>query len=113
MVAGLDDLPGDGRAHDRRPRRPQARARVRVGVDGRPQAGRVRAHAPVPRACRLREGPLMAEKPGNPSEGKVDAEKVEAEATEAKAAVSTEAAAEQAEATRAHADEVGGSAPQQ
>jgi ribosomal protein L22 len=41
----------------------------------------------------------MAEKPGNPSEGKVDAEKVEAEAAEAKAAVSTEAAAEQAEAT--------------
>jgi ribosomal protein L22 len=41
----------------------------------------------------------MADKPGNPSEGKVDAEKVEAEAAEAKAAASTEAAAEQAEAT--------------
>jgi ribosomal protein L22 len=56
----------------------------------------------------------MADKPGNPSEGKVDAEKVEAEAAEAKAAASTEAAEEKAEATRAHADEVGGSqAPQQ
>jgi ribosomal protein L22 len=41
----------------------------------------------------------MADKPGNPSEGKVDAEKVEAEAAEAKAAVSTEAAEEKAEAT--------------
>ena len=41
----------------------------------------------------------MADKPGNPSEGKVDAEKVEAEAAEAKAAASTEAAEEQAEAT--------------
>jgi ribosomal protein L22 len=41
----------------------------------------------------------MAEKPGNPSEGKVDAEKVEAEAAEAKAAASVEAAEEQAEAT--------------
>ena len=29
LVARLDDLPRDGRAHDRRPRRPQARARVR------------------------------------------------------------------------------------
>jgi ribosomal protein L22 len=41
----------------------------------------------------------MADKPGNPSEGKVDAEKVEAEAAEAKAAASTEAAEEKAEAT--------------
>jgi len=40
----------------------------------------------------------MAEKPGNPSEGKVDAEKVEAEAAEAKAAASVEGAQEQAEA---------------
>jgi ribosomal protein L22 len=56
----------------------------------------------------------MADKPGNPSEGKVDAEKVEAEAAEAKATASTEPAEEKAEATRAHADEVGGSqAPQQ
>jgi ribosomal protein L22 len=51
----------------------------------------------------------MADKPGNPSEGKVDAEKVEAEAAEAKATASTEPAEEKAEATRAHADEVGGS----
>ena len=31
-------LPGDGRAHDRRPRRPQARAGLRLRVDGRAQA---------------------------------------------------------------------------
>ena len=30
LVARLDDLPGDGRPHDRRPRRAQARARLRV-----------------------------------------------------------------------------------
>ena len=30
LVADVDDLPRDGRPHDRRPRRPQARARVRV-----------------------------------------------------------------------------------
>ena len=29
LVADVDDLPRDGRAHDRRPRRPQARARLR------------------------------------------------------------------------------------
>ena len=40
----------------------------------------------------------MADKPGNPSEGKVD-EKLEAEAAEAKAEASVEAAQEQAEAT--------------
>ena len=45
----LDHLPGDGRSHDRRSRRPQARARVRVRADGRPQARRVRADADVPR----------------------------------------------------------------
>src|SRR6266496_4420324 len=28
LVADLDDLPGDGRTHDRRPRRSQARARL-------------------------------------------------------------------------------------
>ena len=42
--------------HDRRPRRPQARARVRVRVDGRPQARRVRPHARVPRPRRRRQG---------------------------------------------------------
>ena len=50
LVAHLDGLPGDGRAHDRRPRRPQARARVRLRVDGRPQARRVRAR-PAPSAA--------------------------------------------------------------
>ena len=52
----LDDLPRDGRPHDRRPRRPQARARVRLRVDGRPQAGRVRAHAHVPGPLREQGG---------------------------------------------------------
>jgi ribosomal protein L22 len=42
----------------------------------------------------------MAEKPGNPSEGKAaETEQIEAEAAEAKAAASTEAAEEKAEAT--------------
>ena len=54
LVARVDDLPGDGRPHDRRPRRAQARARVHLRVDGRPQAGRVRADAAVPRPRRHR-----------------------------------------------------------
>ena len=49
LVADRRSFPGDGRAHDRRPRRSQARARVRLRVDGRPQARRVRADANVPR----------------------------------------------------------------
>ena len=51
----LDDLPGDGRSHDRRPRRPQARARLRLRVDGRSQARRVRADAHLPRSRRHRQ----------------------------------------------------------
>ena len=43
LVAEVDDLPRDGRPHDRRPRRAQARAGVHLGVDGGAQAGRVRA----------------------------------------------------------------------
>ena len=39
---------GDGRPHDGRARRPQARARLRDRVDGRPQARGVRAHPHVP-----------------------------------------------------------------
>ncbi|CAA9515489.1 MAG: SSU ribosomal protein S19p (S15e), partial [uncultured Solirubrobacteraceae bacterium] len=58
LVARVHDLPGDGRAHDRRPRRPQARARLRLGVHGRPQARRVRADAPVPRPSGERQGPM-------------------------------------------------------
>ena len=50
LVAHLHDLPRVRRPHDRRSRRAQARARVRVGVDGRPQAGRVRAHPHLSRA---------------------------------------------------------------
>src|SRR4029077_4336976 len=49
LVAYLDDLPRDGRPHDRRPRRPQARARVRLRADGRAQARRIRPDADVPR----------------------------------------------------------------
>ena len=52
LVADLDDLPGDGRPHDRRPRRPEAHPRVRDRADGRPQAGRVRADAALPRPFR-------------------------------------------------------------
>src|SRR5207248_3714453 len=52
LVAYLYRLPGDGRAHDRRPRRPQARARLHLRADGRPQARRVRADADVPRPLR-------------------------------------------------------------
>ena len=43
LVAPFDDHPRHGRPHDRRPRRPQARAGLRDRVDGRPQARRVRA----------------------------------------------------------------------
>ena len=42
LVAQLDRLPADGGSHDRGPRRPQARAGVHLGADGRPQARRVR-----------------------------------------------------------------------
>ena len=45
----LHGLPGDGRAHDRGPRRAQARAGVRQRADGRAQARRVRADPDVPR----------------------------------------------------------------
>ena len=60
----LDDLPRDGRAHDRRPRRPQARAGVRLRVDGRPQARRVRADPHLPRPLRRgRRALAMAARP--------------------------------------------------
>ena len=45
-----DDRAGHDRTHDRGPRRSQARPRVRVGVDGRAQARRVRSDAYVPHA---------------------------------------------------------------
>src|SRR5690606_4057376 len=45
LVAALDDRAGHDRPHDRRARRPQARPGLRDRLDGRPQAGRVRAHA--------------------------------------------------------------------
>ena len=56
LVADLDDLPGDGRPHDRRPRRPQARAGLHLRVDGRPQARRVRADPHLPLPLRHRQG---------------------------------------------------------
>ena len=55
----LDDLPGDGRAHDRDPRRPQARARVHLREHGRPQARRVRAHPHLSGPRRLRPTSTM------------------------------------------------------
>src|SRR5215211_5612382 len=48
LVAALDDHPRHGRAHDRGPRRAQARARVHLGVHGRPQARRIRADPDLP-----------------------------------------------------------------
>src|SRR5207342_430020 len=57
LVAGVDDLPRHGGPHDCRTRRPQARARVRDGADGRPQARRVRANADLPRSCRRQVDP--------------------------------------------------------
>ena len=50
LVADLDDLPGDGRPHDRRPRRQKTRPGLHLRVDGRAQARRVRAdpHLPLP-----------------------------------------------------------------
>ena len=60
----LDDLPRDGRAHDRRPRRAQARARVRERVDGRAQARRVRADAHLPGPRGLGGAPAMADQAG-------------------------------------------------
>src|SRR5829696_3386939 len=56
LVAHLDDLPRDGRTYDRRARRPQARARVHLRDDGRPQARRVRPHPDIPRPCGQRQG---------------------------------------------------------
>src|SRR5438093_895209 len=52
LVAHVHGLPGHGRAHDRGPRRPEARARVHLRADGRPQAGRVRADPDLPRPFR-------------------------------------------------------------
>src|SRR3954451_17572134 len=52
----LDDLPRDGRPHDRRPRRPQARAGLHFRADGRAQARRVRADADLPRSRRRSHG---------------------------------------------------------
>ena len=48
-------VPRHGRAHDRGPRRAQARAGVHLGADGRAQARRVRADASLPRPRRRPE----------------------------------------------------------
>src|SRR6266511_249232 len=56
LVPDVDHLPGDGRAYDRGPRRPQARPGLRHGADGRPQARGVRADADLPRALRRPQG---------------------------------------------------------
>src|SRR5207244_13726 len=52
MVAYLHRLPRHGRTHDRRARRPQARPRLHLRTDGRPQARRVRADENLPRPLR-------------------------------------------------------------
>src|SRR6185312_13813496 len=56
LVARLDDLPGDGRPHDRRPRRQKTRAGLHLGVDGRAQARRVRPDPHLPFARRPQLG---------------------------------------------------------
>ena len=72
LVARVDDLPGDGRPHDRRPRRQETRPGVHQRVDGRTQARRVRAHARVPRSRRLGQGQMSAddEQPDERSRGR-------------------------------------------
>ena len=60
VVARVDDLPGDGRSHDRGARRQEARAGVRQRVDGRAQARRVRADAHLSADTSGREGPMSA-----------------------------------------------------
>src|SRR5687768_3473329 len=106
LVARLDDLPRDGRPHDRRPRRAQARARVRRRGDGRPQARRVRADAHLPRARLQGPGAMTPDNPQDPPKGKVDETtgKVADEAAAAKATADAEAAAQpepKSERTRA------------
>src|SRR3954447_27041688 len=86
LVADVDDLPRDGGPHHRRPRRPQARSRVRVGVDGRPQARRVRADAPLPRTRLQGQGAMTPANPQDPPKGKPDEDKVAEDAKDSKAA---------------------------
>src|SRR5699024_10978880 len=64
LVPHVHDLPRHGRSHHRGTRRAQARARLRVRVDGRPQARRVPPHARLPRACRRRSGEDEMTPPG-------------------------------------------------
>ena len=75
----VHDLPGDGRPHDRRARRAQARARVRDRVDGRPQAGRVRADAPYRGHAGSGREMAMADDAKDEAPGAEDAEGEEAE----------------------------------
>src|SRR3954449_3802691 len=83
LVAHVDDLPRDGRPHHRRARRAQARARVRVGVDGRPQARRVRPDAHLPRPRGQGQGAMSADET---SKDDVTPEEIEARASEEPAA---------------------------
>ena len=50
LVESIDDLPSDGRSHDRRLRRQEARSRIYHGGHGGLQARRVRSHENVPRS---------------------------------------------------------------
>src|SRR3954447_5037038 len=106
LVARVDDLPRHGRAHHRRPRRPQARARVRLRGDGRPQARRVRADPDVPRPRRYRKAPMPPSTPGDPQKGKpAEDEQIEAEAAEAKQAAADEPEAPPPDAPAPNADD--------
>ena len=61
LVARIDRLSRDGRSHDRRPRRPPARAGLHQRVDGGSQARRVRADPDLPRPRRLRQARKVAD----------------------------------------------------
>src|SRR3954471_23946046 len=112
LVADVDDLPRDGRPHDRRSRRAQARARVRVRGDGRPQARRVRADAHLPRPRWQGQGAMSPENPQDPQKGKPQ-EDVQAsqEAVESADAVSQEKAAIQAASSPGTGEKAGAPAP--
>ena len=84
LVARIDDLPRDGRPHDRRARRQETRARVHQRVDGRPQARRVRAHARVPRPRRIGEGAMSADDETTAPDGQTAGEPDAAKASSAK-----------------------------
>ena len=66
LVAPLDDPAGFRRPDVQRLQRPQVRAGLGQRGDGRPQAGRVRADALLPRPRRRQEGQALMSKPKSP-----------------------------------------------